>query len=198
MTHNDTPTRLILASSSPYRHKLLSRLKLAFDWADPNIDESTLPGESAMSLSQRLSRQKAQAIGDDHSDPLIIGSDQVAACDNRLLGKPGSVDAAREQLAFCSGKHIVFFTSVALWRPSHQLLREDTESVEVSMRTLTSREIDAYIAADKPIDCAGSFKVESLGISLFRSITARDPTALEGLPLITLSAMLRDAGYPVP
>ena len=198
MTHNDTPTRLILASSSPYRHKLLSRLKLAFDWADPSIDESTLPGESAMGLSQRLSRQKAQAIGDNHGDPLIIGSDQVAACDNRLLGKPGSADAAREQLAFCSGKHIVFFTSIALWRPSHQLLREETESVEVSMRTLTSREINAYIAADKPIDCAGSFKVESLGVSLFRSITARDPTALEGLPLITLSAMLRDAGYLVP
>ena len=198
MTHNNMPTRLILASSSPYRHKLLSRLKLAFDWADPNIDESTLPGESAMVLSQRLSRQKAQTVDGEDGDPLIIGSDQVAACDNRLLGKPGSVDAAREQLAFCSGKHIVFFTSIALWRPSHQLLREETESVEVSMRTLTSREIDAYIAADKPIDCAGSFKVESLGISLFRSITARDPTALEGLPLITLSAMLRDAGYPVP
>ncbi len=198
MTHNNMPTRLILASSSPYRHKLLSRLKLAFDWADPNIDESTLPGESAMVLSQRLSRQKAQAVDGEDGDPLIIGSDQVAACDNRLLGKPGSADAAREQLAFCSGKHIVFFTSIALWRPAHQLLREEMESVEVSMRTLTSREIDAYIAADKPIDCAGSFKVESLGISLFKSITTRDPTALEGLPLITLSAMLRDAGYPVP
>jgi len=192
------PTRLILASSSPYRHKLLSRLKLAFDWADPNIDESTLPGESAMGLSQRLSRQKAQAVGGDHGDPLIIGSDQVAACDNRLLGKPGSLDAAREQLSFCSGKHIVFFTSIALWRPANQLLREETESVEVSMRTLTHGEIDAYVAADKPIDCAGSFKVESLGISLFRSITTRDPTALEGLPLITLSAMLREAGYSVP
>lgn len=198
MTHNNMPTRLILASSSPYRHKLLSRLKLAFDWADPNIDESTLPGESAMVLSQRLSRQKAQAVDGEDGDPLIIGSDQVAACDNRLLGKPGSADAAREQLAFCSGKHMVFFTSIALWRPAHQLLREEMESVEVSMRTLTSREIDAYIAADKPIDCAGSFKVESLGISLFKSITTRDPTALEGLPLITLSAMLRDAGYPVP
>ena len=198
MTHNNMPTRLILASSSPYRHKLLSRLKLAFDWADPNIDESTLPGESAMVLSQRLSRQKAQAVDGEDGDPLIIGSDQVAACDNRLLGKPGSADAAREQLAFCSGKHIVFFTSIALWRPAHQLLHEETESVEVSMRTLTSREIDAYIAADKPIDCAGSFKVESLGISLFKSISTRDPTALEGLPLITLSAMLRDAGYPVP
>ncbi len=197
MTQNNRPERLILASSSPYRHKLLSRLNLAFDWADPNIDESTLPGESAMGLSQRLSRQKAQAVSSE-DDALIIGSDQVAACDNRLLGKPGSVAAAREQLAFCSGKHIVFFTSIALWRPAHQLLREETESVEVAMRTITSREIDDYIAADKPIDCAGSFKVESLGITLFRSITTRDPTALEGLPLITLSAMLREAGYQVP
>ena len=105
MTQNNRPERLILASSSPYRHKLLSRLNLAFDWADPNIDESTLPGESAMGLSQRLSRQKAQAVSSE-DDALIIGSDQVAACDNRLLGKPGSVAAAREQLAFCSGKHI--------------------------------------------------------------------------------------------
>lgn len=198
MTQNTMPSRLVLASSSPYRQKLFSRLNLAFDWVDPDIDESTLPGESALGLSQRLGRQKAQAVTAEGDDPLVIGSDQVAACDNRLLGKPGSSAAAREQLAFCAGKQVVFFTSIAVWRPAQQLLREEMESVEVSMRPLTRREIDDYIAADTPLDCAGSFKVESLGITLFRSITTRDPTALEGLPLIALSAMLREAGYRVP
>ena len=118
MTQNTMPSRLVLASSSPYRQKLFSRLNLAFDWVEPNIDESTLPGESALGLAQRLGRQKAQAVTVDGDDPLVIGSDQVAACDNRLLGKPGSIEAAREQLAFCAGKHVVFFTSIAVWRPS--------------------------------------------------------------------------------
>ncbi|MDA0631058.1 MAG: Maf family protein [Proteobacteria bacterium] len=198
MTHKGLPSELILASSSVYRRRLLERLGLTFTTATPSIDETTRPGESAQSLSKRLSREKAQVISTKSADPLVIGADQVAACENRLLGKPGSAAGAIEQLSFCAGRYVVFFSSIALWRPAQNQLIEATETVEVSMRALELAEIEAYVAKDKPLDCAGSFKVESLGIALFRSVTARDPTALEGLPLITVSAMLRDVGYAIP
>jgi len=198
MTHKGLPSELILASSSVYRQRLLERLGQPFKIVTPAVDEATQPGESALSLSQRLSREKAQAIPTKSADPLVIGADQVAACDNRLLGKPGSAAGAVEQLLFCAGKHVVFFTSVAFWRPAQNQLFEATETVEVSMRALQLPEIEAYVAKDKPLDCAGSFKAESLGIALFRAVKSQDPTALEGLPLITVSAMLRDVGYAIP
>lgn len=198
MTHKGLPSELILASSSVYRQRLLERLGQPFTTVTPAVDEATRPGESALTLSKRLSREKAQAIATKSADPLVIGADQVAACDNRLLGKPGGAAGAVEQLSFCSGKHVVFFTSVALWRPAHNQLIEATETVEVSMRALEVVEIEAYVTKDKPFDCAGSFKAESLGIALFRSVTSRDPTALEGLPLMTVAAMLRDVGYAIP
>ncbi len=197
-TEQIAPSKLILASGSVYRARLLERLKIPFDTQAPDIDESTWPGETAYRLAQRLAITKAQAITSPGEDPLIIGSDQVAACDNRLLGKPGTIERAVEQLTFCSGKHAVFFTGLAAWRPAQEQLLTTVVTIEVSMRQLSRQEIEAYVEKDQPVDCAGSFRWESLGISLFNSIRGDDPTALEGLPLITLCGYLRKNGYAMP
>ena len=193
-----TPETLILASTSRYRAELLTRLGLTFDTQGVAIDETCQPGETAVSLCRRLSVEKARAVTGVTGDFLSIGSDQVAACDNRLLGKPGTVNGAQDQLRFVSGKHIVFFTGVALWRPEKNLLARRVTHTEVAMRTLSDEEIVSYVARDQPLDCAGSFKWESLGISLFRSTEGPDPTALQGLPLIALAELLRQQGYRIP
>ncbi len=194
-----TLPQLVLASASPYRARLLQRLGLPFEVAPANIDESTQPGESAMALALRLAEHKALSLSrHPASDPLIIGSDQVAACDNRLLGKPGTKERAIEQLTFCSGKHIVFFTGLALCRPDQQHLESCVVPIEVSLRRLTDAEIERYVEREQPLDCAGSFKWESLGITLFRAINGDDVTALEGLPLIELSRRLRHFGFQLP
>ena len=192
------PESLVLASSSPYRKELLERLRIPFRIVPADLDERSLPGETALSLVRRLSEDKARAGADTEGDVLVIGSDQVAACDNRLLGKPGSAQKAEEQLRFTSGKHIVFFTGVAVWRPSQNRCSFAMTPTEVAMRKLTEAEIKAYVAQDEPFDCAGSFKWESLGISLFTGTTSPDPTALQGLPLIALCDLLRSEGYCIP
>lgn len=197
-TKRNAPSKLILASGSVYRARLLERLQIPFELRPPDIDESTQPGETAYRLAERLAIHKAKAIQSVPGDPVIIGSDQVAACDNRLLGKPGTMERAIEQLRFCSGKHMVFFTGVALWRPAHDDLRSTVVSIEVNLRRLSTAEIESYVAKDQPLDCAGSFRWESLGISLFHAIRGDDPTALEGLPLITLCELLRQQGYALP
>jgi len=192
------PEALILASTSPYRKELLSRLGLPFTTFQGTVDESGLPDETPVSLVKRLSEDKAQAAPPMEGDVLIIGSDQVAVCDNRLLGKPGTPNKAFEQLRFTSGKQVVFFTGVALWRPQRSRCSYAMTPTEVSMRDLSDAEIAAYIEADAPMRCAGSFKWEALGISLFRATSSSDPTALQGLPLIALCALLRDEGYRIP
>ncbi|MDG1065571.1 MAG: Maf family protein [Luminiphilus sp.] len=192
------PETLVLASTSAYRAELLGRLGLSFEIQRVTIDESCKPSESSLALSQRLSVEKAKAVTNLQGDYLSIGSDQVAACDNRLLGKPGSEALAHKQLSFISNKTVQFFTGVALWRPQKALLDCRVVQTQVSMRDLSDAEITAYIARDQPLDCAGSFKWEALGISLFRSTKASDPTALQGLPLIELSHMLRGQGYRIP
>ena len=197
-TELSKPSALVLASSSIYRKRLLERLQIPFETHPPHIDESTWPGETAYRLAQRLAITKSQALSDLTGDPLIIGSDQVAACDNRLLSKPGNAENAQEQLRFCSGKHTVFFTGVAVWRPRMEKLLTTVVTVEVNMRHLSNAEIDAYVTKDQPFDCAGSFRWESLGITLFNSIECEDPTALEGLPLIALCRFLRQHGYALP
>ncbi len=191
--------RLILASSSPYRKALLERLRLPFEIASPQVDETPLPGETPRDLVLRLARAKAAAIAvaAADSEAWVIGSDQSAELDGQPLGKPGGREAATAQLALLSGKSVSFHTAVAVAGGDGQR-HEAIDTTRVCMRTLSAQEIDRYIAAETPYDCAGSFKVEALGISLFEAVESRDPTALIGLPLIATARLLRQAGFALP
>lgn len=190
--------RLILASTSRYRRALLERLRLSFDTFNPAVDESRLPGENADSLVRRLALAKARAGGVAHVNALIIGSDQVADCDGEILGKSGGHDAAAAQLRRLSGKRVVFHTGLCLYDARDQSHRLDSVPFAVHFRRLTDTQIERYLRADEPYDCAGSFKSEGLGISLFERMEGDDPTALVGLPLIRLTGWLNDAGVAVP
>ncbi len=190
--------RLLLASSSPYRRELLSRLRLPFDCRAPHIDETANPGESPEQLVRRLSREKAQALAETHPDHLIIGSDQVAVLDDRIIGKPHTFERAREQLLSCSGRRLDFLTGLALLDSRSGVEQLDCLSFSVHFRELSEAQIDRYLSAEKPFDCAGSFKAEGLGISLFRATEGEDATSLIGLPLIRLVDMLNSAGIEIP
>ena len=187
---------LILASTSRYRRELLERLRLPFHVARPDVDESPLTEEAPPALAQRLARAKALAIAAEHPESWIIGSDQVAALESRALGKPGTRENAISQLRTMSGREVRFHTAVCL---AHgEALIEAMDTTLVRFRTLETDEIERYVDAEQPLDCAGSFKSEGLGITLFEHIESRDPTALVGLPLIVLSKMLREAGFSLP
>lgn len=190
--------RLILASGSRYRAELLARLRLAFDQASPDVDESPLPGESAPELAQRLALTKAEAIASRHPEAWVIGSDQVAVCEGRLLGKPGGREQAREQLRWMSGKTTHFHTAVALRRQQPRAQQTALDQTSVRMRPLSEAEIERYLDAEPAYDCAGSAKIEGLGISLCAEVQSRDPTALIGLPLIATAELLRGAGFTSP
>jgi septum formation protein len=195
----DMPSRdptLILASTSTYRANLLDRLGIPFETSAPAIDESRLPNETFNFMAARLSQAKAKAIR--HPNALIIGSDQVAVLGDRQLHKPGSVNSAVEQLAFISGRTVEFYTGVSLWNTAADRCQTEVVQYKATLRELNHREIEAYVAADSPLDCAGAFKWERLGISLMRALEGSDPTALEGLPLITLCNMLRNEGLALP
>ncbi len=187
---------IVLASTSRYRARLLTRLRLPFSTIAPEVDEAALPGETGPQLAERLAILKAKAAGADAAT--YIGSDQVAVCDGVILGKPGTKARACAQLAQCSGKTTTFYTGVAVWQPHTGRLLCETLPYQVLMRQLSPQEIADYVDLDEPLDCAGSFKWESLGITLFDSMHGEDPTALEGLPLITLGRMLRACGYTLP
>lgn len=187
---------LILASTSRYRRELLERLRVPFHVARPEVDECPLPGEAPAVLAQRLARAKALAIATQHPESWVIGSDQVAALESQALGKPGTRENAVSQLSAMSGREIHFHTAVCLARG--EALLETLDTTVVRFRTLGDGEIARYVDAEQPLDCAGSFKSEGLGISLFECIESRDPTALVGLPLIALSRMLREAGFALP
>ncbi|MCW0397596.1 7-methyl-GTP pyrophosphatase [Xanthomonas sacchari] len=187
---------LILASTSAYRRELLQRLRLPFDCARPQVDETPLPGEAPLALAQRLAAAKAAAVAATAGEAWVIGSDQVAELEGQPLGKPGEVAAAHAQLAAMSGRSVRFHTAVCLQRGARTLHACDL--TEVQFRDLQADAIARYVAAEQPLDCAGSFKCEGLGISLFRAIQTQDPTALIGLPLIALSELLREAGYTLP
>lgn len=189
-------TALILASTSSYRRQLLQRLGLAFDCVRPEVDETPAAGEEAQALACRLARQKAQAVAARHPGAWVIGSDQSAALDGRPLGKPGTVQAACAQLAAMSGRAVSFHTAVCVAGPGPLL--EACDTTVVHFRTLDAGQIARYIEAERPLDCAGSFKCEGLGISLFEAIDNRDPSALVGLPLIATCALLRQAGFRLP
>lgn len=187
---------LILASTSPYRRELLERLRLPFEVIRPDVDEAPRPAEAPILLAQRLARAKAGVIGLQQPDAWIIGSDQVAELDGKPLGKPGNRGKALAQLQAMSGRQVRFHTAVCLVRGD--LVLEAMDTTTVHFRILQSAETERYVDADNPLDCAGSFKCEGLGITLFDAIESRDPTALVGLPLIALSAMLREAGFALP
>jgi septum formation protein len=189
--------RLILASGSPYRRDLLARVTRNFEVLAPAVDESAHAGESPAELALRLARMKATAVARLRAQAIVIGSDQVAALGSRILGKPGNEATAIQQLLDCSGQTVHFFTSVCVLNLQQQFDESYTDITRVSFRQLTSSEVRAYVKADKPLDCAGSFRAEGLGVALFDAIESRDPTAIIGLPLIWLAGCLRRAGIPI-
>ena len=193
---NATP-RLVLASTSRYRRELLERLRLPFDTRAPGVDESHLPGETPRQLALRLAAAKAEAVAAREPDAWVIGSDQVAELDGATMGKPGSRDAAIAQLTAMSGREVVFRTALSLAHGDGRRLDEE-DVTTVRFRRLDAGEIARYIDAEAPLDSAGSFKSEGLGIALFDAIESRDPTALVGLPLIATTRLLRKAGFRVP
>lgn len=190
------PTRpLVLASSSPYRRMLLERLGLPFECASPDIDETPLADEPPAQLATRLAESKARALSGHYRHHWIIGSDQTAALpDGTLLSKPGSHERAMEQLTRSSGQRITFYTGLALYDSADGTMTSVCETFSANFRTLTDEEIHHYLVREHPYDCAGSFKMEGLGISLFTALEGRDPNTLVGLPLIALNDMLREWG----
>ena len=189
---------LLLASSSVYRRELLARLRLPFTCASPDIDESHRPEETATELVKRLAREKAQALAATHPQHLIIGSDQVAVLGERIIGKPHSFEKARDQLLAASGNSVTFLTGLALLNSQTGACQVDRIAFTVHMRSLTAERIERYLHAEQPYDCAGSFKAEGLGVSLFRSTEGPDATSLVGLPLIRLVDMLLAEGIEIP
>ena len=186
--------QLILASSSPYRRALLERLGLAFECVAPDVDESALPGEAPQGLARRLAVTKARAIAAQHPDALVIGSDQVAAVGGEPRGKPGNAEAAAAQLRSSAGQRVSFFTGLALVGENKSIELTHVEPFHVHFRPLSEADIAGYLKREDALDCAGSFKVEGLGITLFERLEGDDPTSLEGLPLISLTTLLGKAG----
>jgi septum formation protein len=189
--------RLVLASTSRYRRELLARLRLDFETFAPDVDETPLPDERPEATALRLAERKARAALSTFKDGLIVGSDQVAEIDGIRLDKPGSRDRAREQLLQASGREIVFHTAVTLLDASKNRLTADVVPTLVRFRSLTAKQIDAYLDKEQPYDCAGSAKSEALGIALLEEIRGTDPTALIGLPLIALVSRLREFGVEI-
>ncbi|KAB7627623.1 Maf family protein [Alkalilimnicola sp. S0819] len=194
-----TPSRqLILGSSSPHRRALLERLSLAFQSDSPAVDETPLPDETPADYVSRLSLAKARAVATRHGDALIIGSDQAAILEGRILGKPGSAERAVEQLLAASGKTVKFLTGLCLLDSRSGEYQLDLVPYSVDFRELDKSTVERYVARESPLDCAGSFKSEGLGITLFRALRGEDPSALIGLPLIRLVDMLKGAGVRLP
>ena len=192
-----------MASTSRYRRDLLERLGLAFSCIAPGVDEAPQPGERPQALVGRLARAKAAAVASQRPDAWVIGSDQMAVRRDEsgtewILGKPGTETRCVEQLQSCSGHTIVFLTAVAVMRQEGNALFEFIDATRVRFRVLDQATIERYVAKERPLDCAGGFKSEGLGISLCESIDSEDPSALIGLPLIRLSAALRSAGFELP
>lgn len=188
---------LILASSSPYRRQLLAKLGLQFHWQAPDIDEQPYSAEAPENLVQRLAQGKAEALTTTFPHHLIIGSDQVAVHEGRILNKPGHRDQARQQLTATSGKTVTFFTGLCLYNSATGRRQTIYETYQVTFRSLSSRQIETYLNREQPFDCAGSFKAEGLGISLFSAMEGRDPNTLIGLPLIALVELLNNEGVDV-
>lgn len=191
MTNPTNSTNIVLASSSSYRKELLSRILENFSCESPDIDETPFPDEEPIEHVARLAEQKAMTVALNHPDSIIIGSDQVCVLEGKILGKPRTEDKAIEQLLACSGKTVTFYTSLCVLESGKEGQDLSVVLTEVKFRELERDEIERYIKREQPLDCAGSFKCEGLGIALFESLSSKDPTALIGLPLITLAGSLR-------
>ncbi len=191
------PLPLVLASTSPFRKELLQRLGITFTTAAPDVDESPLADETPEALVRRLAEAKARAIGQSRKG-LIIGSDQVATTGSDMLGKPGTHTRAAEQLQNLSGRLVTFHTGLCLLNSAAGEAQVDVIPFRVQFRQLDAGQIERYLQADRPYNCAGSFKSEGLGITLFERMDGDDPTALIGLPLIRLTTMLAQAGIVLP
>ena len=189
--------KLVLASSSPFRKALLDKLHLEFSTDSPDIDETPLQGESIEDMVKRLAESKARALADKHPDSLIIGSDQSATLNGKVLHKPGNFEVAFQQLKAASDQTITFYTSLCLYNSKTQHADTICEPYVVKFRKLSDSEITNYLNKEEPFNCAGSFKSEALGISLFESMQGKDPNTLIGLPLIELCRMLKENGMSV-
>lgn len=187
-------TSIVLASTSPYRKMLLEKVLPQFACAAPEVDEAPLPDESAQHLVERLAIAKAKALQEHYPEHVLIGSDQVAVVNGAILGKPGTAANAIAQLRAAQGQTVTFYTGLAVYDSAEQRLQSCVEPFEVRFRQLSDDEIAGYVALEQPLNCAGSFKSEGLGISLFSAMRGDDPNSLIGLPLIRLLAMLREWG----
>lgn len=192
------PMTIVLASTSPFRKEILSKLAIPFETANPETDETRLPDERPEDLVKRLAESKARAVSGQHPEALIIGSDQVACVDNQVLGKPGDRQKAIQQLLQTSGKTVTFFTGLCLYNSATGEAQVVCEPFKVHFRTLNDAQIARYLDKEQPFNCAGSFKSEGLGITLFRRLEGDDPNALIGLPLIRLVQMLEREGFELP
>lgn len=196
-THSSEGRDLVLGSTSPYRRELLARLRIPFVTASPEVDETALVGETPPKLALRLALAKAQAVALQFPQAVVIGSDQVADLDGEPLGKPGQHDRAVAQLRRMRGQTVIFHTAVSVVCLASQFQETQLAQVKVRFRDLSDAEIEAYLRAEEPYDCAGSAKSEGLGIALLESIDSDDPTALVGLPLIRTCQMIRTAGVRI-
>lgn len=188
---------IILASTSPYRRALLERLRVKFQCIPPCVAEDIIDGEKPAGMAARLAKSKAHAVAILHPQALVIGSDQVAAIDDEVFGKPGNFKNAKAQLQASSGREVRFYTAVSLLCLDRGLELFHVEQFSARFRALSDARIENYLQREQPYDCAGSFKVEGLGIALFEKLVGDDPTSLEGLPLIKLTELLADAGVNV-
>lgn len=188
---------IILASTSPYRRRLLERLQIPFECISPPVDEAPLPDEAPHQLASRLALAKAHSVARAHPEALVIGGDQVAALEGQLMGKPGTRESAMAQLRSSSGRGVEFYTAITVISQRLHFERSHVETTTVHFRQLTDKQIADYLDKEQTYDCAGSFKIEGLGIALFKGISGNDPTALEGLPLIKLTELLGETGLHI-
>jgi len=188
---------LVLGSTSPFRKSILEKLNLPFDCAKPNIDETPQQDESPQALVERLAIEKAKAVAGQYNDALIIGSDQVAVCEGEILGKPHTFDNGVKQLTKFSNKAITFYTGLCVYNSANNTAKSLVEPFVVHFNELSAAEIENYLHAEQPYNCAGSFKSEGLGICLFKKLEGDDPNTLIGLPLIKLVSLLKAHGVDV-
>ena len=190
--------QIVLASTSQYRATALEQLRISFDTAAPEVDEQPLTGERPAALALRLASAKALAVAERFPEAVVIGGDQVGECDGVVLSKPGTAAENVRQLLGCAGRSALFHSALAVVNPRERTCTSVVVPTRLEYRAFSRTEVEAYVAADAAYDCAGGFKVEAFGISLFRSVKADDPTALVGLPLIALTGMLRRCGVLMP
>jgi len=198
MTQPKQALELILASTSRYRREMLNRLGLPFSCENPDIDETGLPGEQPQALAERLAASKAHAVAGRFPTAVVIGADQVAACEGLIVGKPGDESRAAEQLLYFSGRVVEFHSAMSVVCLQSGFRETVSVTTDVHFRNLDEGAIRRYLALDQPFDCAGSFRSEAAGPMLLESMESSDPTAIIGLPLIALSGMLRSAGFRLP